>query len=86
MGPGWWLRLGAELVYDLVTGALEKRPPGPEPVRGLPFRDVEIQVKASREAGPRCALPPLGRQCTRMRGHTGPCAAEPVPLAGRKRI
>lgn len=49
MNTAQWIRLGVELVIDLVRGKLDS--PKPEPAKGLPFRDVEIQVKASRNAG-----------------------------------
>lgn len=30
-------------------------------------------------SGPQCALPPKGWECTRVAGHTGPCAAQQIP-------
>lgn len=44
------LKVAAELAIDLIRGKLEpKRPPANAP--GLRFIDVEIQAKASRNAG-----------------------------------
>ena len=73
-----WLqlaRIGAELLVDLVTGKLEKRPPTAPSSAPLRHVDAERIARASREAGPPCPVPPPGWRCTRRAGHSGPCAA-----------
>lgn len=50
--------------------SVPKRAPGE-----LSHRDAEIQAEAARRAGPACDRPPAGWSCSRVRGHSGPCAA-----------
>jgi hypothetical protein len=57
-------RLAVELGIDLVRGKLEKKP---KPARGLPFRDVEIQVNAARMAGHEPPPPSTVRSSVRTR-------------------
>lgn len=78
MTTAQWIRFAVEVVVDIVTGRLEGPGKASTPAVGLPHKHSELQAKASREAGPPCTLSPDGLRCTRMRGHGGPCAAEPV--------
>lgn len=80
-----WLRFAAELAVDLFRGKLEKRVERTEPTKpGLPHWHAEYQARAAREAGPPCDRPPPGWRCSRMRGHPGPCAAEPISYTTRR--
>jgi hypothetical protein len=70
-----WLKIArvlGELVIDAVTGKLERKT---EPMVPLTRAESQLQSRYARMAGPPCDLAPPGWQCSRYRGHTGPCAA-----------
>lgn len=80
------VKLAIDSLADLAIDALglkrrSSRPPGADRAAGeLTHRDAEIQADAARQAGPPCEAAPAGWFCSRVKGHSGPCAAYPKTL------